>query len=122
MIMLRFTFFLAAAVTTTSALSIINHPRPFIANKVNGETPKAPYMPVELLPPPENLPASSTRRLSRIEMQKAITDVKRFIEARLESDLHLIRVRKNVETPLGIPVSLIKNAHRFFPSLISNST
>ena len=50
------------------------------------------YMPTKVLPSPENLQASSTRRLSRIEVQKAITDVKRFVEARLESDFHLIRV------------------------------
>lgn len=50
------------------------------------------YMPTYVLPPPENLPASSTHRLSRLDIQRAITDAKRFIEARLEKDLNLVRV------------------------------
>ena len=51
------------------------------------------YMPDKLLPPPENRKANSTHRLSRMELQRAIQDVKRFVENRLESDLHLLRVR-----------------------------
>eukprot|EP00581_Thalassiosira_minuscula_P016220 CAMPEP_0183733326 /NCGR_PEP_ID=MMETSP0737-20130205/40836_1 /TAXON_ID=385413 /ORGANISM="Thalassiosira miniscula, Strain CCMP1093" /LENGTH=163 /DNA_ID=CAMNT_0025966559 /DNA_START=24 /DNA_END=512 /DNA_ORIENTATION=- len=47
------------------------------------------YMPWELLPPKENWKANSTHRLSRIEVQKAMTKVKRFIEGRLETDLKL---------------------------------
>lgn len=50
------------------------------------------YMPTKLLPPSENLVANSTQRLSRLEIQQAITDIKRFVEARLESDLHVVRV------------------------------
>jgi hypothetical protein len=53
----------------------------------------APYMPPEILPPGENLAANSTRRLSRIDVQRAIQDVKRFVEGRLETDLHLVKVR-----------------------------
>uniref|UniRef100_A0A7S3P4P8 Aminoacyl-transfer RNA synthetases class-II family profile domain-containing protein n=1 Tax=Amphora coffeiformis TaxID=265554 RepID=A0A7S3P4P8_9STRA len=89
MIMIRF-ISLAVVVTTASAFSTI--PRPPDTHSVahvNGERPT--YMPSRVLPSTENLPASSTHRLSRIEIQKAITDVKRFVEARLESDMNLIR-------------------------------
>lgn len=47
------------------------------------------YMPYDLLPPSENWVANSTRRLSRIDLQKAITKVKRFVERRMETDLNL---------------------------------
>lgn len=47
------------------------------------------YMPYELLPPKENLDANSTHRLSRIDLQKAMTKVKRFVEHRLETDLNV---------------------------------
>ena len=75
------------------------------------------YMPYDLLPPPvsqqhvleltetsyslahifsfdaqDNWVANSTRRLSRIDLQKAITKVKRFVENRLETDLNLFEV------------------------------
>jgi hypothetical protein len=50
------------------------------------------YMPPELLPPLENRPAISTQRLSRMDMQRAIADVKRFMTCRLEQDLNLIPV------------------------------
>jgi hypothetical protein len=50
------------------------------------------YMPFETLPPPENLPANSTRRLSRLDLQRAVADLKKFIESRLEADLNLVRV------------------------------
>lgn len=49
------------------------------------------YMPERLLPPKYNRDANSTHRLSRLELQKAITDIKRFVEMRLESDLHLTK-------------------------------
>lgn len=49
------------------------------------------YMPPELLPPPENRAANATHRLSRLELQRAMTDIKRFVEARLESDLNLVQ-------------------------------
>jgi hypothetical protein len=58
----------------------------------DGERPKH-YMSADLMPPKENLEANSTRRLSRIDVQRAIIDVKRFVENRLESDLHLVKVR-----------------------------
>lgn len=38
--------------------------------------------------------ANSTRRLSRIDLQKAITKVKRFVERRMETDLNLFEVSK----------------------------
>ena len=50
------------------------------------------YMPKKLLPPIENLMASSTHRLSRMERIHAINDVKRFVESRLESDLNVSKV------------------------------
>jgi hypothetical protein len=50
------------------------------------------YMPPALLPPIEYRPAISTQRLSRMDMQRAIADVKRFMENRLEQDLNLIPV------------------------------
>mmetsp|Transcript_11927 Transcript_11927/g.16484 ORF Transcript_11927/g.16484 Transcript_11927/m.16484 type:complete len:410 (-) Transcript_11927:315-1544(-) len=49
------------------------------------------YMPDSLLPPPRNREAVSTRRLSRMDLQRATTDIKRFVEARLEKDLNIIR-------------------------------
>ena len=51
------------------------------------------YMPSSLLPPKKNHIANSTHRLTRLQIQKAINDIKRFVEARLESDLHLTKVR-----------------------------
>jgi hypothetical protein len=52
------------------------------------------YMPPSILPPEQNLPANSTRRLTRLDVQRAINDVKRFVEGRLESDLRLVKVRR----------------------------
>jgi hypothetical protein len=46
-------------------------------------------MPYELLPPEENWEANSTHRLSRIDLQKAMTKVKRFVEHRMKTDLNL---------------------------------
>mmetsp|Transcript_20173 Transcript_20173/g.24491 ORF Transcript_20173/g.24491 Transcript_20173/m.24491 type:complete len:401 (-) Transcript_20173:691-1893(-) len=48
------------------------------------------YMPENLLPPLQNRKANSTHRLSRIEVQKASSMVKRFVERRLELDLNVI--------------------------------
>jgi hypothetical protein len=50
------------------------------------------YMPPEVLPPKRNRNANSTHRLSRLDVQRAMTDVKRFVESRLESDLDLVKV------------------------------
>mmetsp|Transcript_12042 Transcript_12042/g.29017 ORF Transcript_12042/g.29017 Transcript_12042/m.29017 type:complete len:581 (+) Transcript_12042:516-2258(+) len=50
-----------------------------------------PYMSPSKLPPPHNLRKNSTRRLSRKQIQCAITDIKRFVELRLESDLNIIK-------------------------------
>lgn len=65
------------------------------------------YMPEEVLPPERNRDANSNHRLSRLEIQQAITDVKGFIEGRLESDLHLTRVRNRLlVSPLAEKVSV----------------
>ena len=53
------------------------------------------YMPDSVLPPPRNREANSTHRLSRLDIQRAINDVKRFVEARLESDLKVVKVSLN---------------------------
>jgi aspartate--ammonia ligase len=63
------------------------------------------YMPPETLPPERNREANSTRRLSRLEIQKAITDVKRFIEGRLESDLNLVKHTSPLATLSGTGVN-----------------
>lgn len=52
-------------------------------------TESSSYMPFDLLPPKENWEANATHRLSRIDLQKAITKVKRFVENRLENDLNV---------------------------------
>ncbi|CAB9501152.1 Aspartate--ammonia ligase [Seminavis robusta] len=49
------------------------------------------YMPASLLPPMYNRPAIASNRLSPMEIQRAIVDVKKFVESRLESDLNLIK-------------------------------
>ena len=54
------------------------------------------YMPDSVLPPPHNREANSTHRLSRLDIQRAIQDVKRFVEARLESDLKVVKVGGNM--------------------------
>ena len=54
------------------------------------------YMPEKKLPPKRNRVANSTKRLSRMDMQRAMTDVKRFVEERLEEDLHLVKVRASL--------------------------
>jgi hypothetical protein len=50
------------------------------------------YMRPSMLPPERNRRANSTHRLSRLEVQRAINDVKRFMEDRLATDLHLTKV------------------------------
>jgi aspartate--ammonia ligase len=49
------------------------------------------YMPSDLLPPERNREANATHRLTRLELQRAMTDIKRFVEFRLEKDLHLTK-------------------------------
>jgi aspartate--ammonia ligase len=49
------------------------------------------YMPPTLLPPASNQEANSTHRLSRLELQRAMTAIKRFVEDRLERDLGLTK-------------------------------
>lgn len=49
------------------------------------------YMPNDLLPPVKNREANSTNRLSRLDVQRASTDIKRFFEHRLEEDLGLVK-------------------------------
>jgi len=56
------------------------------------------YMPEEVLLPERNREANSTtRRLSRIDLQRARTDVKRFVKACLETDFSLVQVSTCVE-------------------------
>ena len=52
------------------------------------------YMPEALLPPKRNREANSTHRLSRLDIQRASTDVKRFVEARLEKDFNLVKASR----------------------------
>ena len=49
------------------------------------------YMPEEVLPPEWNREANSTHRLSRMDIQRASNDVKKFVENRLEKDLNLVK-------------------------------
>ncbi len=49
------------------------------------------YMPKEKLPSQQNREANSTHRFTRLELQVAITDIKRFVESRLEKDLNIIK-------------------------------
>jgi hypothetical protein len=51
------------------------------------------YMPDSLLPPLYNRDAVASHRLSRMDIQRAMVDVKKFVESRLESDLNLIKVK-----------------------------
>lgn len=79
------------AVYTTTTLNKLK-----LSPKINNEgsqNHKSTYMPMDLLPPKENWEANSTHRLSRIEMQKAMTKVRRFVERRLEADLNVFEVR-----------------------------
>ncbi len=48
-------------------------------------------MPQEKLPPEQNREANSTHRFSRLALQRAITDIKRFVESRFEQDLNVIK-------------------------------
>ena len=72
-----------------------------IASKKNSKTNKfnEEYMPRSLLPSKETIMASSTNRLSRMELQKAIQDVKRFVETRFESDLNVFKVNIYARSP-----------------------
>mmetsp|Transcript_6648 Transcript_6648/g.8410 ORF Transcript_6648/g.8410 Transcript_6648/m.8410 type:complete len:393 (+) Transcript_6648:285-1463(+) len=49
------------------------------------------YMQEDKLPPEQNRDANSTHRLSRLQLQVAMTDIKRFVESRLEKDLNLVK-------------------------------
>jgi len=49
------------------------------------------YMPEAVLPPKENRVANSTQRLTPLEIQKASTEIKRFMEQRFEQDLKLTK-------------------------------
>lgn len=49
------------------------------------------YMPQTVLPPLENRAANSTQRLSRLDIQRASNDIKKFVEHRLEQDLNLVK-------------------------------
>ena len=69
--------------------------KPFFQStiEVDANVVKEEYMPAELLPPEYNRPAIASHRLSRIQIQKAIVDVKKFVENRFETNLNLIKVR-----------------------------
>eukprot|EP00567_Pseudictyota_dubia_P009354 CAMPEP_0197439804 /NCGR_PEP_ID=MMETSP1175-20131217/6458_1 /TAXON_ID=1003142 /ORGANISM="Triceratium dubium, Strain CCMP147" /LENGTH=393 /DNA_ID=CAMNT_0042969789 /DNA_START=435 /DNA_END=1616 /DNA_ORIENTATION=- len=49
------------------------------------------YMPDSVLPPRQNREANSTHRLSRLDIQRASTAVKRFVEKRLEEDFNVVK-------------------------------
>lgn len=55
-------------------------------------------MPEKLLPPERNRQANSTHRLSRLDVQRASTDIKRFVEARLEKDFNLVKASRHVSS------------------------
>ena len=54
------------------------------------------YMPDAILPPERNREANSTHRLSRLDVQRASTDIKRFVEARLEKDFNLVKASRHL--------------------------
>ena len=54
------------------------------------------YMPDAILPPERNREANSTHRLSRLDVQRASTDIKRFVEARLENDFNLVKASRHL--------------------------
>lgn len=56
------------------------------------------YMPEKLLPPERNREANSTHRLSRLDVQRASTDIKRFVEARLEKDFNLVKASRHISS------------------------
>jgi len=62
-----------------------------VSSDMLGSSSTVPYMNPAILPPKRNRDANSTHRLSRLDIQKAINDVKRFVEKRLEEDLHLTK-------------------------------
>lgn len=63
-----------------------------VAKDTNTPEQSESYMPDSILPPLFNRKANSTHRLSRMDIQRASTAVKRFIEHRLEIDLGLLKV------------------------------
>jgi len=81
---------------TPTTLIDIQHDLPSTLKPILRTSDKTLYMPQEVLPPKRNWEANSTHRLSRIELQKAINDIKRFVEGRLESDLNLFKVRQSL--------------------------
>ena len=54
------------------------------------------YMPDAILPPERNREANSTHQLSRLDVQRASTDIKRFVEARLEKDFNLVKASRHL--------------------------
>lgn len=58
--------------------------------------PATRYMPETLLPPERNREANSTHRLSRLDIQRASADVKRFVESRLEKDFNLVKASQEI--------------------------
>ena len=83
---------------------------------VNGVI-KTDYMPDSLLPPPRNRAAIASNRLSPMEIQRAIVDVKRFVENRLETDLNLIKAStKRISTASE---KTLLGTHRDFVCILS---
>jgi aspartate--ammonia ligase len=63
------------------------------------------YMPDKVLPPVENREANSTHRLSRLDIQRASNDIKKFIEHRLEQDLNLVKHTTPVAFTMGTGIN-----------------
>jgi hypothetical protein len=83
-----YSFVSVQTMTTRGLLPVTNA----LSSQVIAHQEEEMYMPPGKLPPKENLSAGSTHRLGRLELVKAINDVKRFVEARLESDLNVVKV------------------------------
>jgi hypothetical protein len=78
------------------------------------------YMPPEVLPPARNFKANSTHRLSRKDLQRAMTDVKRFVESRLESDLNLIKVGYHLIVLLGCNTLFLPKSYSSVPDSLDS--
>jgi aspartate--ammonia ligase len=63
------------------------------------------YMPDKVLPPVENRDANSTHRLSRLDIQRASNEIKKFVEKRLEHDLNLVKHTTPVAFTMGTGIN-----------------
>lgn len=82
----------------TGTSSLIDQP-------INGALTSHTYMPNDLLPPERNQAANSVHRLSRLDRQRAISDVKRFVERRLEEDFGLVKITSPLAFKRGTGVN-----------------